>query len=417
MIPKMIRLALVLLAVLVTALEFPKIYKKTFEQRERRTQLVFSEILNDFVTLKYEYDTVQLREIQIGRDRAGNTYDTKALMDIFPMRNCRQLMYENRFPDTIRGQHVTLQMIQDAARFPLFLGAGPGRKSLLWMFESHTDQIKMELPEDMFRLTDEGIEFIETDINRVKGVNKEKSERFTQAMKNEGIQFPIKNIYGLPSTSKSKDDGYFMVDNKDDFFHLKMYDGEPQCHKIPLPVGMQVNGMNCLVDDVNYGYVYDQNYNIYLMRIKDYSFFQLPIYDYKDYGSLITMSEDLFFYTYQLYGLDRVKIYVVDKEHNLLASETLVYPLYENSKVGQRENYVFPFKARFTRDGAKKLKVEAYDMQRFICLNIALTLLLLCIKLYHRRSMRNLFNYLDLVVTLACGIYGFIAVLIFPNRK
>jgi hypothetical protein len=24
---------------------------------------------------------------------------------------------------------------------------------------------------------------------------------------------------------------------------------------------------------------------------------------------------------------------------------------------------------------------------------------------------------LDLVVTLACGIYGFIAVLIFPNRK
>ena len=70
------------------------------------------------------------------------------------------------------------------------------------MFESHTDRIKMELPEDMFRLTDDGIEFIETDINRVKGVNKEKSERFTRAMKNEGIQFPIKNIYGLPSTSK-----------------------------------------------------------------------------------------------------------------------------------------------------------------------------------------------------------------------
>ena len=71
MIPKMIRLALVLLAVLVMALEFPKIYKKTFEQRERRTQLVFSEILNDFVTLKYEYDTVQLREI---RKRSSREY-------------------------------------------------------------------------------------------------------------------------------------------------------------------------------------------------------------------------------------------------------------------------------------------------------------------------------------------------------
>lgn len=66
------------------ALEFPKIYKKTFEQRERRTQLVFSEILNDFVTLKYEYDTVQLREIQVGRDRAGNTYDTKGIDGYIP---------------------------------------------------------------------------------------------------------------------------------------------------------------------------------------------------------------------------------------------------------------------------------------------------------------------------------------------
>ena len=97
-----------MLAVLVMALELPKIYKKTFEQRERRTQLAFSETLNDFVWLKYEYDTVQLRQIQVGYDRTGNTYNTEALMDVFPMRNCRQLMYENRFPDTIRGQHVSL---------------------------------------------------------------------------------------------------------------------------------------------------------------------------------------------------------------------------------------------------------------------------------------------------------------------
>ena len=404
MIPKIIRLALVMLAVLVMALELPKIYKKTFEQRERREQLVFSEILNDFVTLKYEYDTVQLRQVQVGYDRVGNVYRAEALMDIFPMRNCRQLMYENRFPDTLRGQHVTLQMIQEAARFPLFLGTGPGRKTLLWMFESHTDLVKMELPRDMFRLTENGIEFIETTTNRVKGVNREKSDRFTSAMTKEGVLFPVKNIYGMPSTSKSKDDGYFLIDSKDKFYHLKMVDGEPVCHNIPLPAGMKVDGMNCLVDTMNYGYVYDQDLNIYLLRIKDYSFFQLPIYDYKEYGSLLTMSEDLFFYTYQLYGIDRAKIYVMDKEHNLLASETLVYPLYENSKEGQRENYLFPFKARFTRSAPKELKVEAYDVHRFIYLNIALVVCLLLVKLYYRRSFWNVFNYLDLAV-YSCVVF------------
>ena len=94
-----------------------------------------------------------------------------------------------------------------------------------------------------------------------------------------------------------------------------------------------------------------------------------------------------------------------------------MYPLYENSKEGQRENYLFPFKARFTRSAPKELKVEAYDVHRFIYLNIALVVCLLLVKLYYRRSFWNVFNYLDLAVVLVCGIYGFLAVLIFPNRK
>lgn len=417
MVAKIIRIALVILAILVMSLSFPKLYKKTFEERDRNPELVFSEVLNEFIRVNWEYDTTQMRDTRVGRDRQGKAYQEKELMQLFPLKNYKQLIYDNEFPDTIRGQHVTVRMIEESMKFPLFLSTGGKHRPLMWMFESVTDRVQMELPEDMFRVTDEGIEFITTGRNRIKGVDPEKSRLFMEAMQAEGFLFPDKNIYGITSTRKSRDDGYFLVDSKDDFYHLKMVGGQPECHRIPLPEGMKVEGMNCLIDEVNYGYVYDQNYNIYLLSIQDYSFYQLPVYDYRDFGTLILMEESLFFNTYRFYGLNKAKYYVMNKENRLIAAEQVDYIPYEETGVGQRENYFFPFKARFTRDGAKHLAVDWYDLSRFIYLNLALMLLLLGWNLYHRRNFRDVFCYIDLIVVGICGIYGFLGVLIFPGRK
>lgn len=417
MVAKIIRIALVAMAVLVMALSFPKLYKTTFEERDRNPDLVFSEVLNEFVRLNWEYDTATMRDKQVGRDKHGRVYAGKELQWLFPMKNYRQLVYDNEFPDTIRGQHVTTNMIEEAMRFPLFLSTGGQHRPLLWMFESVTDGIKMDLPEDLFRVDEQGIKFVKTSRNSVGGIDSEKSWLFTEAMKTEGFLFPDKNIYGITNTSKSKDDGYFFTDSKDEFYHVKMVNGQPVCHQILLPEGMKIDGMNCQVDDHYYGYVYDQNYNIYLLSNKDYSFFQLPIYDYKDFGTLILMEENLFFYTYRLYGLNKAKYYVMDKEHHLIAAEQVDFSAYEDSKVGLRENYFFPFKARFTRDGAKHLAIDWYKPEYFGYLNGGLMLVLLGIMLFQRRSFKNPFNYIDLAIVGICGIYGFLGVLIFPNRK
>lgn len=174
----------------------------------------------------------------------------------------------------------------------------------------------------------------------------------------------------MVTTRKSQDDGYFIVDSHGDFYHLKMVNGQPYCSRIPLPPNMEVIGMNCMIDPDYYGYVYDQNYNIYLLKRSDYGFFQLPIYNYGESKGLLLCYENLFFFTYNFAGGGRRWYYVMDKEHNLLASTSEEYISYDDTEEGLREQYIFPVRASFTRDTPVKLTVKCNPAGKFIWLNL-----------------------------------------------
>jgi len=414
--PKIIRIGLIGCAVLLLSMKLPGLYQKIFEKSGQGTSMEYSAVLDDFIEVGRTYDTVKLREVAYGIGPDGTFYNDYDIKTVLPVSNYKQLAYEGRFPDSIRGIPVTVQMIEESLRFPLFLSVPGEHKPMLWMFESVTDRVQMTLPDDMFRIDEEGIHFINTARNRVLGENKEKSKLFNDALLAQGFLAPDKNIFGYVSTTKTQDDGYFITDSKDGFFHLKMVNGQPYCYKIPLPNGLKVIGMNCMIDPLYYGYVYDTDYNIYLLKRSDYGFFQLPIYDFSDRTRLMLCNENLFFFTYTLYNPGSVRYYVMDRDHNLLADTVTYSTPYAETPVGQREGYVFPVKTNYSQASFSNLKASWYPVGKFIWLNLALMLILLVMQLFQRRNMRHVFNYIDLAIVLVFGIYGFIGVLIFPNR-
>lgn len=418
MLAKIIRFLLVLLAVLVISMKIQPFYKKAFEVRESTPQLDFSEVLNDFIYTYYKYDTVNLKNMKYAEDLEGNVYDNSEYMAITPMSNYRQLMHENRYPDSIRGVHLTPEMMQRESKWPMWFGKSSGLQGLKWMFESNTDKLKMDLPDDMFRMTESGIEFVNTNRNRILGVNYEKSKLFNDKMIECGVLFPIKRYYGNPTTDKSKDDGYFIIDAKDDFYQLKMVSDLPVCKQILLPEGVNVDWMYCFDDSRVFGYVFTQSNDIYAMRTKDYSFVQLPIDDYGPDVSLIIVEENYFFIKMRMGKHDGVSYSVMDKNYDLVGKIFSEYrPGYYATTAGRLENYFFPFVSSIVSRGGYHLEVKWYDWGKFIYLNVLLTLMLVAIKAYKRRSFRDWFNYLDFATVLVCGIYGFIAVMIFPNRR
>lgn len=417
MTPRIIRIALMCIVILILAIELPPLYKTSFEQKGTGSEYMFSEILEEFVEVSYSYDTTRMRSVQVGVDATGKKYDKDAFIALFPTIYYRQLIHEDRFPDSIRGARITPEMIEESGSFPLFLGVANSKKDLLWMFESNTDRIKREIPNDIFRITDKGIEFLETASNHVKGVNKEKSDLFTEALLSINFTFPAQNIYGSMGLQKMNDEGFFLKDSKNLFFHLKMLNGSPVCKKVPIPDGMEIIGMNILDSPVNYGYVYDQDYNMYFLEKDNYKLNQLDIHDYKEYQSTIVMQSNIFYNTYVLYGKKKTKYYVMDKANQLIATKELDNKGYRDTKVGQMENYLLPFKVTILKSGDNCLKIDWNKPEMFIILNIILVLAMLGYKLYNRNKMKNIFNIADLLIIFVTGIYGFIAALVFPQRK
>ena len=78
------------------------------------TDVVYSEILQDFIFSRYEYvdRDGQTTAYTVYRDSRGNRIDRSAVDSLCPLNNATQLAFENRFPDTICGVAVTARQAE-----------------------------------------------------------------------------------------------------------------------------------------------------------------------------------------------------------------------------------------------------------------------------------------------------------------
>ena len=103
-------------------------------------------------------------------DQQGKVYSGEAIDSMLPTFYYRQLIADGRLPDTLRGVAMTPKAIQ-AGNFifrssPSDLNRRvPGLYPLL---ESRSGRVDLEMPDDVFRITDQGIEFIDMATKAVK---------------------------------------------------------------------------------------------------------------------------------------------------------------------------------------------------------------------------------------------------------
>lgn len=133
---------------------------------------------------------------------------------------------EGRFPSQIEGVAVD---VGDAERSGFIFRTSPSeinRRSpgLYQLLESRPARVDFKSPTDVFRITGEGIEFVDMETNTL---DREKSDAFTRAMRDEGFAFPARVVAGNASTRKEYDNGYFIADNEFKVYHLKQVRGRP----------------------------------------------------------------------------------------------------------------------------------------------------------------------------------------------
>lgn len=271
------KLFLGITVVLLLLWQLPWCYAFFTAKASRAPFCMYSCIIDDFLSMGYDESTGLVR-----RDQSGNSYTQKQTDSILPMFYVRQLMADERFPDSIRGVPVTPGEVKRSNFIYRASASAINAPSIPLhpLLESRSGRVELTMPDDVFRITQSGIEFIVMNTNTP---DKEKSHTFTEALKENGFRFPARYVAGNPTTRKEYDEGYLLLDNEGKLFHLKQIKGSPYVRTIALPEDLDAKFLFIteFSDHKTLGYITDSRNNFYVLMNKSYEVIKtgLPAYN------------------------------------------------------------------------------------------------------------------------------------------
>ena len=283
----------------------------------------------------------------IREDRFGNSFTEEQFDSILPSFYLRQLVTDERFPDSIKGVAVTPKLLQTESFTFRNTPAMINRTTvgLYPLLESMSGRVDLAMPDDVFRITGSGIEFIDMESN---SVNREKSDLFTEAMLRKGFRFPATKISGNPTDRKDYDEGYVLLDADRRMFHLKMVQGRPYVRAIALPEGVRPEHL--FITEYHsrrtLALLTDDRARLYAVCMPGYEVRRVGGVSYDPERESISIIGTLLHWTVCVEGDSAERCYAVAAD-NLALLDTLSYPLSGRHLPGlaftsSQDNYVRP---------------------------------------------------------------------------
>lgn len=406
---KFSRFILVLVAIVVLSITLPTLYWMAFEKPVKKPFVLYSCIDDDFFILRTGTPTTY-------EDRKGNKYTRDQYEQKLPMWNFQQLMVSGKMPDTIRGRAMDMH---DIGRNRSFVRYKPEdmncpKAQLFPLFESQSGRASLELPNDYFRITWR-MEFIDAATNKIL---EEKSQQFSAALYHFGFSFPATRIEGLPTTRKSCDEGYLIVDSEDKMFHVKMIKGKPFVKKVDLPGGLKFKHIICVdfKDKKYYAYLFSDKNEIYILTQDEYELVKFPVTEFNADNCELKLYGDLFNYNVTVDSEDHTDVIILDKEYKKVASYQESFPVLAERREGKIFGYLFP--AQLSMEDANSKFLNFYFKGSggtgWIFFHLLLVGFHLVILFRRKAQIKN--NLVDLGLVAVTGIYGLLAVNLFQNK-
>lgn len=352
---------IIVLAMMMVSWLLPALYELLSPRTDKTPFVLYSCLDSTFI--RFETHGKQIRYV----NSRGEQF-TKAQTDsLLPLFSFRQLVAEGRLPDSLFGVALTPKLIQQNT---FHFKTSPKQLNkpavgLYTMLESASGRVDLTLPSDVFRLTEDGLEFIDCETN---SVNRAKSLSFSRELTKHGFTFPVHLIWGNGTTRKDYDNGFLLTDANDRLFQLKMVKGAPFVREIDRTnanAGSNTRFTNVFViEPANralIGLVVDENHRLYAVRSNATlapigqqttpslvpCTLSLSTLTYSPQEMQITIVGDLFHWTITEYTATDSRYYAVDANtFELVASEIIPDP--ERPLAQRLERILLPIRLRFT---------------------------------------------------------------------
>lgn len=410
MIPKLSRYLLVALTVITLSYVLPTIYHTLFDTRIDAPYIAYS-------TTKSEYYINGHRDGKtVFTDRRGKVLTQQEFMDNTPIENFYYHLSKGTFPDSFAGVKLIPQQLQKEFIFqfiePERLDVPDYRLNAL--FESQPE-FGLSFSKDYFRITHR-IEFIDAKTNQL---NQEKSKQFTAALDAEGFSYPATIQAGLPTLMKKRDEGWFIVDSKEQFFHLKMIKGAPFVRKIPVPAGLHFKYVvaNDFDADEFYATIVTRDHQLLILNKKDYSFTKIPIEGYNSDNMKLALTGTLFNRTIIVNSEKGVQMFTFNRDYKLIDKYNHPLPLKSEMGIGKVAAAIFPFQLDLTSAYTEFVHMDFEGSHTWIWILVNLILVALTVIFIRREGKSVVRGIPDLLIVALTGIFGFLAVHIIPNKQ
>ena len=341
---------IILLGLIMSAWLLPALYELVSPRTDKTPFVVYSCLDSTFI--KMEVGNQQVHYI----DFRGQEFTKSEADSLLPLFAFRQLVAEGRLPDSLYGVALTPKLIQQNS---FHFKTSPKQLNkpavgLYTMLESASGRVDLTLPPDVFRLTDEGLEFIDCESNTV---NRAKSLSFSRELTKHGFTFPVQLIWGNGTTRKDYDNGFLLTDSQNRLFQLKMVKGTPWVREINTSVDMSSSRHLDITSFIQLftlepanrqliGLVVDDAYQLYAVRANG-ELAHIGIDAYNPQEMQITITGDLFHWTITEYTATDSRYYAVDANtFEQVASAIIPDP---ERPLSQRiERIILPIRLRFT---------------------------------------------------------------------
>ena len=407
MLIKISRIQLILLVILITSVYLPYFYWMSFNERIRAPYVQYSPIVEKFIIMDYEKEKFY--------DTDGNEYSREETDELLPLTNYRLLATKGLLPDSIQGIKINIEDIRlNSINFRIRpIDINVPQIPLYPLFESQPERLQLEMPDEFFRITHR-MEFINCETNEI---SEQLTESFTELLVSKKFEFPAKNCFGNPTTRKAYDEGYLVIDNKDDLYHIKKIKGKPFCEKVNIPENIKIKTIFLREFSLKefYAFVVTEDSNLYLILFDYYKFLEVPLNNYNPDEDILRFQGNLFYRLITVYKENQINVYVTDRNYKLIDEYQDNWKNIKQRTAGLVSTYIFPFEIEV--NSADSMFINFYfSGLNFSSIYMNFILAFTTFLLIRKRKLSLLNQGFDYLIVLLTGIFGFLGIIIFRSE-
>ena len=399
------RLSMLILAVMAMSYILPAAFDKVVGRKAEEPLLFFSPVLQKFV---YQESLGGHRFIYADED--GVHYDRQEFEALLPFLYHRSLKIHDLLPLVIDGQSFELEDIR-AGRQAVEIKSRQVKVNrqqidLYPLFNNDPGVPMIPFPEDMFRITRKGMEFINADYNRI---DSELTRGFTEALREKGFVFPAQVISGNPTNLKPFDEGYFIRDYSGQVFHVKRVMNRPEVVRTGLDPGLDILDMIISENQRKefYGTVFTTQGEIFLISYDDYRLIRIPADSFDPRSMDFKLIINPLYRTAVISSHKGIYGLAMDRDYRALHDFFLERPDREAGFAGRVRDFFLPFEITLTSERLDQAGLGLRTGGTWSAVGVITAVALL---LVINRSRSRPTAKMDLLVVILTGFFGLVAV-------